>query len=367
MSDGSREALRGALVAGFLFFVLILSAGHAIAPDGGSSSDGGTISQTVNANAPRLIAFDIRNAANTSSVMGTQLDVLTTFNFWITVNNTNGWASITNLYVNLWYDAGVDATSYDSANSAANYKINITYTNVAATSPTATQWALISGNVAFVPSTDVTIYTNQPTYNYSFRMAFQLHAQIHQAQDPTPSSAGYSNAYSWNARFGARDVTPNVNYTSKDPTTGLFYEFGVYQYTSISLASTIWTGASAAPGQTVSTNSITVTHSSNAAYWFNVTAGGDLSDGSIHTIGITNVKVVHTGQDDLSANTSFPGSAPRTVTLLGTSTTPHVFDDTGDSQAVPVQFQISIPLGTFAATYTVAVTVKVEQRAPPTS
>src|SRR5256885_8676815 len=133
MSDGSREALRGALVAGFLFFVLILSAGHAIAPDGGSSSGGGTISQTVNANAPRLIAFDIRNAANTSSVMGTQLDVLTTFNFWITVNNTNGWASITNLYVNLWYDAGVDATSFDSANSAANYKINITYTNAAAT------------------------------------------------------------------------------------------------------------------------------------------------------------------------------------------------------------------------------------------
>src|SRR2546430_9642002 len=166
MSDGSREALRGALVAGFLFFVLILSAGHAIAPDGGSSSGGGTISQTVNANAPRLIAFDIRNAANTSSVMGTQLDVLTTFNFWITVNNTNGWASITNLYVNLWYDAGVDATSYDSANSAANYKINITYTNAAATSPTPTQWALIGGEPPLLPAPEGTKHNEQTAPNY---------------------------------------------------------------------------------------------------------------------------------------------------------------------------------------------------------
>src|SRR2546421_11365317 len=105
MSDGSREALHGALVAGFLFFVLILSAGHAIAPDTGSSSGSGTFSQTVNPNAPRLIAFDIRNAANTSSVMGTQLDVLTTFNFWINVNNTNGGAAVTSLDSNLWHAA----------------------------------------------------------------------------------------------------------------------------------------------------------------------------------------------------------------------------------------------------------------------
>jgi len=136
------------------------------------------------------------------------------------------------------------------------------------------------------------------------------------------------------------------------------------------LASTTWTGASGAPGQTVLTNSITVTHSSNAAYWLNVTAGGDLVDaGAAHTIGITNVKVVHNaGQDDLSANTAFPGTAPRTVRLLGTATnTPHAFDTTGDSQTVPVQFQISIPLGTFAATYTATITVLVDQRKPPTT
>src|SRR6267378_1231003 len=271
MRAESREAFREAFVAGFLFFVLVLSAGHAMALDGGSASGSGTITQTVNPNAPRLIAFDIRNGANTSSVVGNQVDVLTGLNFWMRVNNTNGWASLTKLWINLWYDAGSDSTAFNSA--------------------------------------------------------------------------------------------------SKDPTTGNFYEFGVYQYTSISLATLTWTGASGAPGQTVLTNSIVVTHSSNAAYWVNVTAGGDLSDGSGHTIGSANVKVVHNaGSDDLSANTAFPGTAPRTVRLLGAGANiPHAFDSAGDSETVPVQFQIAIPLGTFAATYTASITVLVDQRKPPTA
>ena len=369
MADGSRDAAHRAFVAGILFYVLLMSAGYAMGLDGGSSSGGGTISQTVNPNAPRLIAFDMRYASNNSSAMGNQVDVLTGLHFWIQVNNTNGWASLTKLWVNLWYDAGNDSTSYDAASSAANYKINITYTNAGASSPTATQWALVGGNIAFVNSANVTTYTVQPNFEYAFRLSFQLHAQIHQAQKPTLSSSGYANAFSWNARFGANDLSNDINYTSKDPTAGTFYEFGVYQYTSISLASTTWTGASGAPGQTVLTNSITVTHSSNAAYWLNVTADGDLDAGNGHTIGITNVKVVHNaGQDDLSANTAFPGTAPRTVRLLGTGTnTPHAFNTTGDSETVPVQFQISIPLGTFAATYTATITVLVDQRKPPTT
>src|SRR5467141_3025705 len=95
VADGSRDAAHGALIAGFLFLVLLTSAGSAMGLDGGSSSGGGTISQRVN----------------------------------------------------LWYDAGNDATSYDAASSAANYKINITYTNAGASSPTATQWALVGGNI----------------------------------------------------------------------------------------------------------------------------------------------------------------------------------------------------------------------------
>jgi hypothetical protein len=285
------------------------------------------------------------------------------------VNDTNGWESLTKLWINLWYDAGSDLTAFDSASSAANYKINITYTNTGALSaPTTGQWALISGNIAFVPASDVTIVTVHSGFEYAFRLSFQLRAQIHQAQDPTPSTLGYANAYSWNARFGANDLSNDITFISDDPTTGNFYEFGVYQYTSISLATPTWTGASAAPGQTVLTNSIVVTHSSNAAYWLNVTAGGDLSGGG-HTIGIANVKVVHNaGSDDLSANTAFPGTAPRTVRLLGSGTnTPHAFDSTGNSQTVPVQFQIAIPLGTFAATYTASITVLVDQRKPPTT
>src|SRR5437879_7058307 len=163
-----QSSAHGALIGGFLFLVRLMSAGYAMGLDGGSSSGGGTISQTVNPNAPRLIAFDMRYASNNSSAIGRQVDVLTGLHFWIQVNNTNGWASLTNLWVNLWYDAGNDATSYDAASSAANYKINITYTNAGASSPTATQWALVGGNIAFVNSANVTTYTVQPNFEYAF-------------------------------------------------------------------------------------------------------------------------------------------------------------------------------------------------------
>src|SRR5207249_9716507 len=90
--------------------------------------------------------------------------------------------------------------------------------------------SLVGGNIAFVNSANVTTYTVQPNFEYAFRLSFQLHAQIHQAQKPTLSSSGYANAFSWNARFGANDLSNDINYTSKDPTAGTFYEFGVYQY-----------------------------------------------------------------------------------------------------------------------------------------
>ncbi len=367
MARNFTEPLLRSLVAGFVFFALVLSLGHAMAGDTDSSTGGGTISQTVNPNAPRLVAFDIRNATTNASVIGNQLDILVNYNFWVTVNDTNGWSAVTNLYINLWYDAGNDTTAYNAANSAANYKVNITYTNAGSTSPSATQWALVSGNLVFTPSTGVTVYTNVANQRYSFRMTFQLHEQIHQAQRPTLSTAGYSNAFSWNGRFGAKDVSNNVNYTNKDPTTGNFYEFGVFQYTRIALSTTTWSGAAAAPGATVATNTVTVTHSSNAAYWLNVTASGDLSDGAGHTIAITNVKAVSSAGNDLSTNTTFPGTAPRTVTVRGTSTMPHAFDSAGNSQTTTVQFTIAIPLGTFAATYTTSISVTVVQRRPPTT
>src|SRR5205807_7490602 len=108
--------------------------------------------------------------------------------------------------------------------------------NASASAPAAGQWSLVSGNIAFATS-GVTIVENQASYNYSFLMTFQLHAQIHQAQKPTTlSSSAYSNANSWNAQLGARNLT-TVTFTGKNPATGLFNEFGVYQYTSISLAS----------------------------------------------------------------------------------------------------------------------------------
>src|SRR5438093_702836 len=100
-----RVPLRRCLVAGLVFFALVLSLGHAMAGDSGSAEGGGPVGVTVTNQAPVVTQFDIRTTSN-ASLMGSQLDVRTTYWIWVTVYDQNNWSDIKQLDINLWYDGG---------------------------------------------------------------------------------------------------------------------------------------------------------------------------------------------------------------------------------------------------------------------
>jgi hypothetical protein len=356
--------LRRSLVAGFVFFALVLSLGRAIAGDSGSSQGGGTVGVTVTNQAPVVTQFDIRNPANNASLMGSQLDVRTTYWVWVTVFDENNWSDVKQLDVNFWNDGGVNPEkTYYQQTGGANLRINLTYANGGANTPTTGQWSASEGKVNFTSST-VSIYTITPNQRYSFKIPFELRSQVRQANDPVASgTSGYDDLGSWNAQFVALD-NGNNNVTQRaNETSSVYYEFGIYKYTAIAFTNT-WTGTGAvAPGASISTNTRTISHVSNAPYRLSVYVSSTLSDVT-DAIAVTNIMVTAAGDsgDAVTTNTSFAGvGSGFPIYLLGDASTPHAFDATGDAETTGLQFKVNVPLGTPAGTYTANVVVKVEQ------
>ena len=146
-------------------------------------------------------------------------------------------------------------------------------------------------------------------------------------------------------------------------TSGVYYEFGVFKYTAIAFVNT-WTGtAPVAPGASVTTNTRTISHVSNAPYKLSVYVTSTLSDGT-DTIAVTNMIVTAAGDanDAITTDTAFTGAGPvNAIYLLGSSSTTQAFDPTGNAETTGLQFMVNVPLGTPAGTYTASIVVKVEQ------
>lgn len=358
-------ALRGSLIPGLIFFALLMSAGYALA--GGATSSGtGTLTGSVNPLAAQLKGFDLRTSAGNATVFpapaaaGTQLAVKTNYNLWFVVYEPNGWNALKYAFVNLWYDNGTTTQNgFTAAFNGHNFRINISYDNTgAATSPTVGQWAVRQGNAAFTASSTTVKQSQFNATTWEFQLTFQLDGQVRWSAAPASMSAsGYSNLYGWNARFGVQDQTA-TNMYYQNLTTNSFLEFGVVRWTSITFAGgTSWTAPSGAPAATVQTPSLNVVHETNMNYTMSV-AAPDMSDGSGHSIAITNVQLVKTGM--LSANTAFAG-ANVPLYYQGTSTTYKSVETSANSTTDAVAFRISIPIGTFAATYSTTLTFAVTQ------
>src|SRR2546427_5438540 len=151
-----RVPLRRCLVAGLVFFALVLSLGHAMAGDSGSAEGGGPVGVTVTNQAPVVTQFDIRTTSN-ASLMGSQLDVRTTYWIWVTVYDQNNWSDIKQLDVNLWYDGGSGSEkTYWQQTGGAKPPGNPTYTKYRGNQPNGTQWALHPGNTNFTATTGAT-------------------------------------------------------------------------------------------------------------------------------------------------------------------------------------------------------------------
>ncbi len=344
---------------------LLMTMGRVLAADVPSATDtNNTLGATVSSNSPVISSVDIKNGKTgaATSLMGSQLDVSTTYYVWLTVNDANGWADIKWANVRMWYDGGSSEIAFSAQTSGANYRADFNYTNVAPlTDPATTEWSVAEGNVAY-SSADTDIVTNTANQNYTFKLSFQLNAQIRQANDPVNSgTVNYDDLGSWNMEVRARDAT-NPDVFNRIGAGGVYHEFGVFQFTSVSIGAN-WDAGTIAPGASGSTSVVTVTHQSNRQYKMKLWFDTHLVSGP-NTITITNVQILAAGDasDAITSDTAFTALAEaNSIYIHGSAATFRAHDATGNSQTTGVQFRVNVPLATPSGSYVANLTIKVEQ------
>lgn len=355
----------GSLATCLLFTVLLFSLGKALAADVPSATDtNNTLGATVSSNSPIITSFDIKNGTGGTATtrMQGQLDVSTTYFFWVTVEDQNGWADLRWINIRIWFDGDSSEIAYSAQSTGANYRIDLNYTNAAPlTDPALTEWSVAEGNMVYTSGSS-TMTTETANQKYTFKLAFSLNAQVRQANDPINSGvANYDDLGSWNAEVRAKD-TDNADVINRVSATGVYHEFGVFQYTSVSIGAN-WDAGTIAPGASGTTSAVTVTHQSNRAYrmkvWFDsvLTSGGN-------TIAITNVEILAAGDgsDAISSDTAFTAlNEADSIYIHGSSSTTRAHDTSGNSQTTGVQFRVNVPLATPSGSYVATLTIKVEQ------
>ncbi len=349
-----------ALMVGLLTVVLIFAAGEALAADVPSATDSdNTLGATVASDAPEITNFQITDSGNTN-LLHAQLDVSTTYYFNVTVGDTNGWADIKWINIRVWFDGGTEV-AFDSQTTGDNYRVDLNYTNVAPLDePALSEWNITEGNSAY-NSGDSANYTNVANQNFTFNLSFSFDAQIRQADLPSNTAAGsYNDANSWNAEIRAKD-TDNVDVINRGNATNVYHEFGVYKFTSVTIASN-WDAGTIAPGASGTSAIVTVTHQSNRDYkmkvWFDttLTSGGN-------TIGLTNINITAAGDanDNITSDLSFSAlGEANAVYIRGTSTWNWSHNVSSDQETTGVQFRVFVPFGSAAGSYTATLTIKVE-------
>ncbi len=353
------RALSKALMAGLLAFTLLLGMGEAWAIDQPTASDSdNSLSATVSSDLPTIFDFDITDALD-ASVMADQLDVLTTFYFNVTYADGNGWEDIGWADIRIWFDGGSEL-AFGAQGLGANYRIDLNYTNAGdLTTPFLGEWTVPEGNLVY-DETDSEIFINVPNQNYTFKLSFQLQPQVRQADLPiTSGTANYDDLNSWNAEVGVKDLG-NPEVVNQDNAAGVFHEFGVFQFTSVVIASD-WDAGPIAPGDFALTPAVTVTHQSNRNYrlkvWFDTT----LTSGGGDEIDVTNIQITADGDptDNIGTDTPFVALGEVAGSVLIRSSQPH--DTAGNSETTGVRFRVFVPFGSAAGAYVATLTLKVEQ------
>lgn len=352
--------LRKALFVGMVALAFLVSLGQVMAADVPNASDtDNTLSATVTSEAPVIWNYTITDNADASQMHG-QLDVLTTYYFNVTVSDENGWSDVKWVEVHIWFDAGTEV-AFGSQTTGANYRANLNYTNAGDLStPELQEWNVTEGNIAYTSGSS-SIFTNSANLNYTFKLAFDLNTQMRQANDPTNSGTGsYNDANSWNSEVVAKDGGGNT-VTNRSNVNDIWHEFGIFQYTSVSIAAN-WDAGSIAPGASGTTAAVGVTHQSNRAYdmsvWFDTT----LTSGA-NSITVTNINITAAGDtnDDIASDTSFAGLGSGNAVIIRDDATAGAHAGATNSTVTNVQFRVFVPFGTPTGTYTATLTIRVAQ------
>ncbi|MFQ5908655.1 MAG: DUF2341 domain-containing protein [Thermoplasmata archaeon] len=248
--------------------------------------------------------------------------------------------------------------------TGANYRIELRYVDTADPSTASlSEWSVTEGSATYnaSASSQTSILDGPTIIGYEFKLALKLGFQVKQAADPTNSTAGsYNDVDSWNGEVEVSDGTDAS--TLQTASTGEHMEFGVFMYTNVTIGGD-WS-VTGFRGQTVNSNTITVTYRSNDDFnltiWFttHLLKGGD-------TIDISNVQILAAADpnDNITSDTAFTGlGEANLVYILGSSTWffPHATD--ANENTTVVQFSVFFPIAQAFGTYTAQLVIRIQQR-----
>lgn len=302
---------------------------------------------------PIINSYDLRNATGSKLNNATGLlDVNDEYCFSINVTDGNGWGDISYIDIKAWYDQGSDGTTYNQT-AGGNLNMYLQYKNTSGTAVFSMIWPGAEAQLISANCSETIINSTSRIINISFKPRSQVRwASSNNTWDATQNTT--NDPYSWNFDITILDME-GKNISKID-------EYGVYRYTSI-LPDQDWVDVIAPPGIWDDSSVVAITYSSN--YDFNMTiyfeenltntTRGD-------TIPIANnVYILGNADpnDDITMDLMFTG--------IGVENAIDIFNDSGVfhndniGQAVNVQFNVYIPLGTHEGKYTARVTTKIIQ------
>ncbi len=301
--------------------------------------------------APIINSYDLRNSTGSKLNNATGLlDATTEYCFTVNVTDMNGWTDIKYINITAWYDFGSESTIYNQT-TGGNLNMFLQYRNILGVKEFLMIWPddevqLVSGNCT-------TISHNSTTriFQFSFVPLGQVRwANSNGSWDGTQNTT--NDPYSWNFNITVTDITGFSRWKTD--------EYGIYRYTSVT-ADQDWVDVLAAPGFNDSSSIVTIAYSSN--YDFNMTiyfeenltntSWGDSIPIANNVYILANADVT----DDITYDVLFLGiGEEHAVDIINSS---GVFTRDGVGQAVNVQFDVFIPLGTYGGRYTARVATKI--------
>jgi hypothetical protein len=254
--------------------------------------------------------------------------------------------------------------TYAQQTTGANYRIELRYVDTSDPSTASlSEWSVTEGSATYnaSASSQTSIFSGPTLIGYEFKLALRLGFQAKQAPDPTNSTAGsYNDIDSWNGEVEVSDGSEAA--ALQTASTGEHMEFGVYMYTNVTIGGD-WS-ATGVRGQTVNTNTITVTYRSNDDYNLTIWFTTHLVMGA-ETIGITNVTILAAADanDNITSDIGFTGlGEANLVYILGSASWffPHAPD--ANENTTVVQFSVFLPIAQEFGTYSAQLVIRIQQK-----
>lgn len=299
---------------------------------------------------PVLNSFDLRNTTGTKLNNQTgYLQIRNEYVFTMNITDLNGWNDIDYVNITSWFDFGDDNSAYNQT-AGENYNMFLQYRNTTGTAQFTMMWPDDESTLQLANCSEKIINQTTRIINISFIPGNQTRCAT---SNETWNDTGddYNDPYSWNLNC---TITDNLsNYKC------YINEYGIDYYSALKAPELV--EITGAPGMNETSNIFTIDFISNADYRLKIYFDDNLTQNNgPDEIGIQgNLSLLKDvdADDDILVNTTFTGCGEQhAIVLLQNRSSP----SQGTSDSVNVQFEISIPFGSWG-TYSSRIIKKIER------